>query len=84
MMKRLIRVYGHLYFCHFTEIQNLNLEKKLNQSFTHFYSFVVSYDIVAPGEMEPMNYVIEPLNGLNKKKSYFSKCFLFSSYNGCQ
>jgi MOB kinase activator 1 len=80
MMKRLIRVYGHIYFCHFPEIQKKNLEKKLNQRFTHFYSFVVSYDLVAPADMEPMQYVIEPLNGRIKRVFVL----IVSAYNGCE
>lgn len=40
ILKRLFRVYAHLYHCHFKQIISLELEPHLNTCFRHFILFV--------------------------------------------
>ena len=41
ILKRLFRVYAHIYYQHFSEVRDLQEEAHLNTSFKHFIYFVL-------------------------------------------
>jgi len=47
ILKRLFRVYAHLYHQHFSEVMQLGEEAHLNTSFKHFIFFVQVYIILS-------------------------------------
>ncbi|VDM24028.1 unnamed protein product [Hydatigera taeniaeformis] len=60
-MKRLFRVYAHIYNVHFREVQLLDEATHLNTSFKHFVYFVLEFDLVRSVELEPLQPVIDVL-----------------------
>ncbi|VDD75384.1 unnamed protein product [Mesocestoides corti] len=61
ILKRLFRVYAHIYNVHFREVQLLDEATHLNTSFKHFVYFVLEFDLVRSAELEPLQAVIEVL-----------------------
>ena len=54
ILRRLFRIYAHLYNHHFAQICALRLETHLNTSYRHFLLFVTEYRLVDPKEMIPL------------------------------
>ena len=54
ILRRLFRIYAHLYNHHFAQICALHLEVHLNTSYRHFLLFVSEYKLVDPKEMIPL------------------------------
>ena len=46
MFKRLLRVYGHLYSRHFSDIRESDVELSLNSSFVFFYAFLQAHELL--------------------------------------
>ncbi|VDK25360.1 unnamed protein product [Taenia asiatica] len=61
ILKRLFRVYAHIYNVHFREVQLLDEATHLNTSFKHFVYFVLEFDLVRSVELEPLQPVIDVL-----------------------
>ncbi|RUO96320.1 mps one binder kinase activator-like 1B-like protein [Jimgerdemannia flammicorona] len=61
ILKRLFRVYAHIYHSHFKEIVALGEEAHLNTSFKHFVFFVQEFDLVDRKELVPMEQMIYSL-----------------------
>ncbi|KAM7532514.1 hypothetical protein Aperf_G00000132228 [Anoplocephala perfoliata] len=61
ILKRLFRVYAHIYNLHFREVQLLDETTHLNTSFKHFVYFVLEFDLVPPIELEALQPVIDVL-----------------------
>ncbi|EGC36374.1 hypothetical protein DICPUDRAFT_91839 [Dictyostelium purpureum] len=61
IFKRLFRVYGHIYYSHFTKIVSLGEEAHLNTCFKHFYFFIVEFNLVDKKEMLPLQDLIDNL-----------------------
>ncbi|XP_073272226.1 MOB kinase activator-like 1A [Primulina huaijiensis] len=59
ILKRLFRVYAHIYHSHFQKI--LSLEAHLNTCFKHFVLFTSEFGLIAKEELEPLNEIIEPM-----------------------
>lgn len=60
IFRQIFRVYAHLYWNHFiTPFYHLNLEKQLNSCFSHFILTATTLDMLKPGELEPMQYLID-------------------------
>jgi len=59
LMKRMFRVYAHIYYGHLKHIQEINAESHLNTCFKHWYFFVQEFELVQLESMEPMLQVIE-------------------------
>ncbi|KAJ9456564.1 MOB kinase activator-like 1-like protein C [Diplonema papillatum] len=53
IMRRLFRVYAHIYFSHFIHIRRLEEEAHLNTAFKHFCLFAMEFKVVEPQEMLP-------------------------------
>ena len=63
IFKRLFRIYAHVYYSHFTQIQSLHEEAHLNTAFKHFMLFVWEFDLVSPEELEPLRPLLYNIMG---------------------
>jgi len=61
ILKRLFRVYAHVYHAHFRDIINLNEEPHLNTSFKHFIHFVQEFSLIEKRELAPLQELIDKL-----------------------
>eukprot|EP00041_Stephanoeca_diplocostata_P036343 m.1321437 g.1321437 ORF g.1321437 m.1321437 type:complete len:213 (+) comp24846_c0_seq49:361-999(+) len=61
ILKRLFRVYAHIYHCHFEKVCQLEEERHLNTSFKHFVFFINEFQLIDPKELSPMKDLIERL-----------------------
>lgn len=61
ILKRLFRVYAHIYYNHFKQIINLGEEAHLNTSFKHFVYFVQEFSLVDRRELAPLQDLIDKL-----------------------
>eukprot|EP00045_Choanoeca_perplexa_P002147 m.23213 g.23213 ORF g.23213 m.23213 type:complete len:244 (+) comp11349_c0_seq1:197-928(+) len=68
ILRRLFRVYAHMYHSHFKEIVALGEDPHLNTSFKHFIYFVQEFSLVEARELTPMNELIEQLLDKDRRK----------------
>ena len=61
ILKRLFRVYAHIYYEHFSQVIQLQEEAHLNTSFKHFIYFVQEFDLVEKKELAPLQELIDKL-----------------------
>jgi len=61
ILKRLFRVYAHIYYSHFDAIRSFGEEAHLNTSFKHFIYFVQEFKLVDKADLEPMAPLIARL-----------------------
>ncbi|KAJ2708542.1 Mitotic exit network component [Coemansia spiralis] len=61
ILKRMLRVYAHLYWHHYPQICQVGLATMLNTSFTHFTLFVTKYKMVSDTELQAVKDVIKIL-----------------------
>lgn len=61
ILKRLFRVYAHIYHQHFGEVVQLSEEAHLNTSFKHFIFFVQEFSLIDKRELAPLQELIEKL-----------------------
>ena len=59
ILKRLFRVYGHLYHHHIQKIVQLDAEAHLNTCFKHFLYFVKEFKLVSDREFAPLKNTID-------------------------
>ncbi len=59
LLRRLARIYGHLYHAHFEHFVTLKQEAHLNTSFKHFYYFCREFGLVPEEEFAPLRPVID-------------------------
>jgi len=59
IFKRLFRVYAHLYYSHFKNVETMGMDAVvyLNTCFKHFMLFVYRYSLIDRKELEPLNAV---------------------------
>jgi len=57
--KRLFRVYGHIYHCHFDKIKSLGANAHLNTCFKHFIYFIKEFQLVKDADLEPLQKLID-------------------------
>eukprot|EP01059_Diplonema_ambulator_P021110 TRINITY_DN3512_c0_g1_i3.p3 TRINITY_DN3512_c0_g1~~TRINITY_DN3512_c0_g1_i3.p3 ORF type:complete len:139 (+),score=32.66 TRINITY_DN3512_c0_g1_i3:561-977(+) len=69
IMKRLFRVYAHIYFSHFAQIKRLGEEAHLNTAFKHFCLFAMEFRVVDATEMLPVYDLI--INLMGDKYAYY-------------
>ena len=62
ILKRLFRVYAHIYHSHFTQFVSLGTESQLNENFKRFVFFVVEFNMVGKSELAPLQQLIGSLN----------------------
>ncbi|SMN20585.1 similar to Saccharomyces cerevisiae YIL106W MOB1 Component of the mitotic exit network [Maudiozyma saulgeensis] len=61
MLRRLFRVYAHIYCHHFNEILELNLQTVLNTSFRHFCLFAQEFNLLRPSDFGPLLELVTEL-----------------------
>lgn len=61
ILKRLFRVYAHIYHQHFPEVVQLGEEAHLNTSFKHFIFFVQEFNLIERRELAPLQELIDKL-----------------------
>lgn len=61
ILKRLFRVYAHIYHQHFKEVVMLKEEAHLNTSFKHFVYFIQEFGLVEKKELAPLQELIDRL-----------------------
>ncbi|KAJ2031871.1 Mitotic exit network component [Coemansia sp. RSA 2671] len=61
ILRRMLRVYAHLYWHHYPQICQVGLATMLNTSFTHFTLFVTKYKMVSDTELQVVKDVIKIL-----------------------
>lgn len=61
ILKRLFRIYAHIYHHHFAKVVNLGEEKHLNTSFKHFVFFIQEFQLVEKRELAPLEELIVKL-----------------------
>jgi len=61
IMKRLFRIYAHVYHQHFKTIEQLKAIEHLNTSFKHFILFVKEFDLIESKELAPLQDLIDLL-----------------------
>uniref|UniRef100_A0A183DRV6 MOB1 protein n=1 Tax=Gongylonema pulchrum TaxID=637853 RepID=A0A183DRV6_9BILA len=61
VVKRLFRVYAHVYHQHLELIEHLNAVEHLNTSFKHFMLFVHEFDLIDPRHLAPLRVFIDQL-----------------------
>lgn len=66
ILKRLFRVYAHIYFEHFNQVIQLQEQAHLNTSFQHFIYFVQEFDLVEKKELAPLQELIDKLTSKEK------------------
>lgn len=59
IMKRLFRIYAHIYHQHFGMIEQLKAIEHLNTSFKHFILFVQEFNLIEPKHLEPLDELIK-------------------------
>ena len=67
ILKRLFRVYAHIYYEHFNQVIQLQEEPHLNTSFKHFIYFVQEFDLVEKKELAPLQDLIDKLTSKDNK-----------------
>lgn len=68
ILKRLFRVYAHIYHQHFTQVVELGEEAHLNTSFKHFIFFVQEFNLIDKRELAPLQELIDRLSTKDQKK----------------
>lgn len=59
IMKRLFRVYAHMYCHHFDEINELGLQTHLNTSLKHFVLFCKEFDLLSRKDYGPLDELVD-------------------------
>lgn len=68
ILKRLFRVYAHIYHQHFSHVIELNEEAHLNTSFKHFVYFIQEFSLIERRELAPLQELIDKLLAKDKDK----------------
>jgi hypothetical protein len=61
ILKRLARVFGHIYHSHFDAITQLGAIAHLNTAFKHFVAFTLTFKLVDPKELAPLQELVDTL-----------------------
>ena len=72
MLKRLFRIYGHMYLHHVEKFVQLGAMAHLNTCFKYFMYFVKQHKLILEIELVPLNHIINELlkNGKKYKPKY--------------
>ncbi|EER07108.1 Maintenance of ploidy protein mob1, putative, partial [Perkinsus marinus ATCC 50983] len=57
--KRFFRLYAHIYYSHFKQLEDAGVERHLNHSFKHFVYFVRRFELVDESELAPLQSLID-------------------------
>lgn len=67
ILKRLFRVYAHIYHQHRDDVQRLDEEAHLNTSFKHFIYFIEEFGLIDKKELTPLQDLIDVLNAKDQR-----------------
>ena len=67
ILKRLFRVYAHIYHQHFSQVIQLREEAHLNTSFKHFIYFIQEFQLVDKRELAPLQELIDKLTAKDQR-----------------
>ncbi|KAI8780780.1 MOB kinase activator 3B [Biomphalaria glabrata] len=59
ILKRLFRVFVHVYIHHFDKLLAIGAEAHVNTCYKHFYYFVTEYNLIDKKELEPLRDMTE-------------------------
>ncbi|KAK7099031.1 MOB kinase activator 3B-like [Littorina saxatilis] len=59
ILKRLFRVFVHVYIHHFDKLVAMGAEAHINTCYKHFYYFVTEYNLINKSELEPLREMTE-------------------------
>jgi len=62
IVKRIFRVYAHIYIHHMNGIEELNMTSHLNTSFKHLLFFGDEFNLIPAKEKEPLQEFIDSIN----------------------
>ncbi|PPQ71787.1 hypothetical protein CVT26_007621 [Gymnopilus dilepis] len=68
IVRRLFRVYAHIYSNHFDHICALGIEAHLNTSYRHFFLFVHEFDLIDRKELAPLDELNEAILAEDKAR----------------
>ena len=63
ILRRLFRVYAHIYYSHFEKVRELQEESHLNTAFKHFMLFVWEFQLVSEEETTPLSDLLLSMMG---------------------
>lgn len=61
ILRRLSRVYGHIYHSHFRQVVGLEMEPHLNTCFRHFVLFTREFDLLEDSDLMPLRELVEKM-----------------------
>jgi len=67
ILKRLFRVYAHIYHQHRDDVKRLDEEAHLNTSFKHFIFFIEEFNLIDKKELTPLQDLIDVLNAKDQR-----------------
>eukprot|EP01028_Stygiella_incarcerata_P004134 TRINITY_DN1872_c0_g1_i1.p1 TRINITY_DN1872_c0_g1~~TRINITY_DN1872_c0_g1_i1.p1 ORF type:complete len:216 (-),score=50.82 TRINITY_DN1872_c0_g1_i1:119-766(-) len=70
IFRRLFRVYAHIYYSHFINIQSLGEEAHLNTCFKFFMLFAFEFDLIPKKEIAPMKDFLSEILGEKYKGKF--------------
>uniref|UniRef100_A0A0N5CH17 Mob1/phocein n=1 Tax=Strongyloides papillosus TaxID=174720 RepID=A0A0N5CH17_STREA len=73
IMKRLFRIYAHVYNEHMDYLGQLNAVEHFNTSLKHFILFVKEFDLMESEQMEPLKEIIDKILNQTETNQNFSK-----------
>lgn len=59
--RRIVRVFGHIYFKHYGEIKELKMDIYLNTSFQYFIYFIKQFKLIKDKELYPMRKIVRTM-----------------------
>lgn len=62
IMKRLFRIYAHIYYHHIEDIKMIGTESNLNASFRHFIFFAQEFKLIPKEQLLPLKDIIDQIN----------------------
>lgn len=68
IFRRLVRLYGHIYYSHFDQAQEIGAEAHLNTCFKHLIYFIQCHELVEPKELEPVQRLIDKFTAEDSKQ----------------
>ncbi|MES1918682.1 MOB kinase activator 1B, variant 2 [Bonamia ostreae] len=59
IIKKMYRMYAHIYFSHFSDMEINGLESNINSFFKHLVFFIAEFKLLKPADMAPLRSILE-------------------------
>eukprot|EP00180_Rhodochaete_pulchella_P000222 Plantae.Rhodophyta-Rhodochaete_pulchella.ctg1157.p2 GENE.Plantae.Rhodophyta-Rhodochaete_pulchella.ctg1157~~Plantae.Rhodophyta-Rhodochaete_pulchella.ctg1157.p2 ORF type:complete len:103 (-),score=13.64 Plantae.Rhodophyta-Rhodochaete_pulchella.ctg1157:822-1130(-) len=66
IMRKLFRIYGHVFHAHLDEVIKVGSQQELCSSFRHFVYLAYEYGLLTARDFEPLKGLLEELQLLNE------------------